>query len=109
MQGKKKILTDYDKQIGELYYTPQEAQKLLGMNRDTFNNYVRRGSIKRYTFVGPHGYFLKQEIDSLAERIEATLLAAETKHIVFRHAELNDLDAINHSLASPLWRWCIDT
>lgn len=96
MARRKKILTDFDKQIAELYYTPQEAQKVLGMGRDTFNNYVRRGSIKRHVILGSHGYFLKSEIDSLAERIEATLLAAETKNLIFRPAKTEDLDAINH-------------
>ena len=96
MTRPKKVLTDFEKQIAELYYTPQEAQNILGMSRDTFNNYVRRGSIKRYTFIGPHGFFLKSEIDSLVERIEATLLAAETKNLIFRNAKVEDLDAINH-------------
>jgi hypothetical protein len=92
----KKILRDFDKQVSELYYTPQEAQKILGMSRDTFNNYVRRGSIKRYTFVGPHGFFLRSEIDGLAERIEAALLAAQIRNYSFRRAELGDLDLINY-------------
>lgn len=91
----KKILTNFDKQVEELYYTPQEAQKILGMSRDTFNNYVRRGSIKRHTLVGPHGFFLKTQIDGLAERIEAALLAAETKNLIFRKAEFSDLEVIN--------------
>jgi hypothetical protein len=96
MPKQKKILTDFDKQIAELYYTPQEAQRVLGMSRDTFNNYVRRGSIKRYTFVGTHGFFLKSEIDGLAERIEALLLAAQIRNYQFRPANIHDLDLINY-------------
>jgi hypothetical protein len=96
MAGRKKILTDFDKQIAELYYTPQEAQRVLGMDRDKFNNYVRRGTIKKHTVLGPHGYFLRSDIDGLAERIEATLLAAETKNLIFRPAKVEDMDAINH-------------
>src|SRR5579884_723803 len=95
MSRGKRILTDYERQIAALYYTPQEAQHVLGMDRDTFNNHVRRGSIHRYTFVGSHGYFRKTEIDALAEKIEALLLAAETSTLLFRRAELTDLDAIN--------------
>lgn len=93
---RKKVLTDFEKQVSELYYTPQEAQKVLGMTRDTFNNYVRRGTIKRYTILGSHGHFLKREIDALANKIEAALLAAETRTITFRRAQFSDLDAINH-------------
>ena len=96
MPGAKKVLTDFERQIAELYYTPQEAQRVLGMSRDTFNNYVRRGSIKRHTIIGTHGHFLKSDIDDLAERIEVALLAAETKNLIFRSARLEDLDAINH-------------
>lgn len=96
MARTRKILTDFEKQVSELYYSPQEAQKVLGMSRDTFNNYVRRGSIKRHTFIGSQGFFLKSDIDNLAERIEVALLAAETKSLVFRSAKQEDLDAINH-------------
>lgn len=96
MQQKKRMLTDFDKQIADLYYTPQEAQKVLGMDRDTFNNYVRRGAIKRHVIIGSQGHFMKKDIDDLAERIETALIAAERpKNLVFRRAEMSDLDAIN--------------
>ncbi len=95
MPRAKKVLTDFDKQVAELYYTPQEAQKILGMSRDTFNNYVRRGAIKRHVLVGTQGFFLKRDIDALAERIELALIAAQTENLIFRKAELSDLPAID--------------
>ncbi len=77
---------DLTERILETHYTPQQAQKVLGMDRDTFNNYVRRGTIHRVTFVDPkgHGYFKKQEIDALAEKIEALLIAAENPDFTYR-------------------------
>jgi hypothetical protein len=77
---------DLTERILETHYTPQQAQKVLGMDRDTFNNYVRRGTIHRVTFVDPkgHGYFKKQEIDALAEKIEALLIASENPDFTYR-------------------------
>lgn len=75
-----------NERILETHYTPQQAQKVLGMDRDTFNNYVRRGVLNRVTFVDTkgHGYFKKGEIDAMAEKIEGLLLAAESPNIYYR-------------------------
>jgi len=77
---------NFNERVLETHYTPQQAQRVLGMDRDTFNNYVRRGVINRVTFIDSkaHGYFKKGEIDALAEKIEALLLAAEAPNIYYR-------------------------
>src|SRR5580765_6378672 len=80
----KKPLTNLNEQILEGYYTAQEAQKRLGMTKDMFNHHVVQGTIKRYTFVGKHGYYKKTEIDALAEKIEALLLASEVADLQYR-------------------------
>ncbi len=77
---------DFIERILETHYTPQQAQKVLGMKRDIFNNYVRRNILHRVTFVDHkgHGYFKKQEIDALAEKIEALLIASENPDFTYR-------------------------
>lgn len=82
-------------QLAGKYYTPQEAMKRLGMDRDSFNNYVRRGTIKKETLIGKHGFFLVKEIDALAAQIEAAILAADTGSLKMRAATKDDLFAIN--------------
>jgi hypothetical protein len=87
-RGKKNI----DERIAVLYYTAQEAQEKLGMKRDKFNHYVRRGVIHSVPFLGGYGYYKKSEIDALAQDIEDFL---DIGHRVFtyRRAILEDLDA----------------
>lgn len=86
MSPEKKPLTNLNEQILEGYYTAQEAQKRLGMTKDMFNHHVVQGTIKRYTFVGKHGYYRKVEIDALAEKIEALLLTSEIADLQYRPA-----------------------
>jgi hypothetical protein len=87
-RGKKSI----DERIATLYYTAKEAQEKLGMNRDRFNHYVRRGAIHSTPFLGGYGYYKKTEIDALAQEIEEFL---EVGHQIFsyRQATVQDLDA----------------
>lgn len=87
-RGKKSI----DERIAALYYTAKEAQEKLGMNRDRFNHYVRRGAIHSTPFLGGYGYYKKAEIDALAQEIEEFL---EVGHQIFtyRQATVQDLDA----------------
>ena len=87
-RGKKNI----DEQIAALYYTAKEAQEKLGMNRDKFNHYVRRGIIHSMPFLGGYGYYKKTEIDALAQEIEGFLDVGH-RLFTYRHATLQDLDA----------------
>jgi hypothetical protein len=84
--------------LSERYYTAQEAQAILGMDRNAFNNRVRNGTIKRTTIEGitEHGFYEKKHIEDLAAIIEASLLAASTRSLTYRKAEIKDLDALNY-------------
>ncbi|HYU76848.1 MAG TPA: hypothetical protein VEL31_29625 [Ktedonobacteraceae bacterium] len=87
-RGKKNI----DEQIAALYYTAQEAQEKLGMKRDKFNHYVRRGVIHNIPFLSGYGYYKKTEIDALAQEIEEFLDIGH-RLFTYRRATLQDLDA----------------
>lgn len=93
----RKLLSEvsYNEQMSELYYTPKEAQKKLGMDRDRFNNLVKSHIIGRHSIAGTHRHFLKKEIDTLAERIEYTLMTTDYPSLEYRFALDSDLRAIN--------------
>src|SRR6266496_1771304 len=94
-RNRKKALENLSQQAAGKYYTAQEAQKRLGMTRDMFNHHVKQGAIKKTTLVGSHGYYLKAEIDALAEKIEYTLLIADIPSLEYRTATFNDLEDLN--------------
>jgi hypothetical protein len=94
-RNRKKSLENLGQQIADRHYTAQEAQKRLGMTRDMFNHHVKQGAIKKTTFVGTHGYYLKSEIDTLAEKLEYTLLVADLPALEYRAATFDDLDDLN--------------
>lgn len=94
-RNRKKALENLSQQVADKYYTAQEAQRRLGMTRDMFNHHVKQGAIKKTTFVGTHGYYLKAEIDALAEKIEYTLLTADIPSLEYRAATVDDLDELN--------------
>lgn len=94
-RNRKKSLENLGAQIAEKYYTAQEAQKRLGMTRDMFNHHVKQGAINKTTFVGSHGYYLKSEINTLAEKLEFTLLTADLPVLEYRAATFDDLDMLN--------------
>lgn len=94
-RNQKRALENFSAQLAEKYYTAQEAQKRLGMNRDMFNYYVKQGAIQRENLIGSHGYYPKEAINMLAEKLEYTLLVADTPILEFRKATFNDLEDIS--------------
>ncbi|MBV9691426.1 MAG: hypothetical protein JO202_17130 [Ktedonobacteraceae bacterium] len=84
--------------LSQHYYTAQQAQAVLGMDRNTFNNRVRKGLIKRTVLegLGEYGMYEKEHIHDLAAAIEALLVAAQTRKYIYRKAEISDLDALNY-------------
>jgi hypothetical protein len=92
---KPRALENLSEEVAAKYYTAQQAQKRLGMTRDMFNHHVKQGTIKKRTLVGSHGYYLKGEIDALAEKIEYTLLTADIPVLDYRTAQLNDLEDLD--------------
>lgn len=95
MPRQRKALTNLSQQVAEKYYTAQEAQKRLGMTRDMFNHHVKQGSIKKNIIVGSHGYYLRKQIDLMAEKIEFDLLTADESVLEFRFATQDDMEALN--------------
>src|ERR1051326_8143748 len=95
MPRQRRVLTNLSAQVAEKYYTAQEAQGRLGMTRDMFNHHVKQGTIKRHTLVGSHGYYLRAEIDAMAEKIEYALLVADIPVLEYHFATVDDLDALN--------------
>ena len=77
-------------QLSDLYYTPDQARKKLGITRDAFNHYVKKGTIKKTTILGKHGHFVKRDIDLLATNITAAMLAAQFPDLQFRKATLDE-------------------
>lgn len=86
--------TNTIERIKKTHYTAQEAYDYLGLPRDTFNNYVRRNpdAFGRVTFFGDHGYYRKDKIQAMKERIESLLLTTESNDLTFRPATLEDLE-----------------
>ncbi len=78
--------------LSDLYYTGEEARKKLGMTRDAFNHYVRKGVIKKVMIIGKHGHYTKRDIDMMAQSIDAAMLAAQASEIQFKKATLQDQD-----------------
>lgn len=95
MPRQRKVLSNLSDQVAEKYYTAQEAQRRLGMTRDMFNHHVKQGTIKKHTLVGSHGYYLRKQIDFMAEKIEFDLLTAEDPVLEYRFATQDDLEALN--------------
>lgn len=85
--------------LKKTHYTAQEAYEHLGLTRDAFNNYVRRnpdefGRVQ--SPLGSYGYYRKDKIDAMKERLEAIIMAAESSKFEFRAARMEDLEAEDH-------------
>lgn len=95
MPRQRRVLTNLSQQVAEKYYTAQEAQRRLGMTRDMFNHHVKQGSIKKHILVGSHGYYLRAQIDALAEKVEYALITADEPVLEYRFATQEDLESLN--------------
>src|SRR5689334_13542491 len=96
------------KDIRNLYYTALQAREVLGLDEDEFQDWIGAGWINRYVFPPrKRGLYLKSEIDSLAEKMAAEMIAVAIQAqqeegsasleqgIVYRQATLADLPAEN--------------
>lgn len=83
-----------DERIAKIYYTAAEARAVLGLSKDSFNYWVKLGKIQKRTLLGgKHGVYPKKEIDLLAAKIEAMMLADSPEPLTFRRATIDDLEA----------------
>lgn len=83
--------------ISELYYTAAQARAVLGLNEDTFQNWIKAGRIRRIKLPGRgQGLYLKRDIDRKANLIEAALFLDNTKDLELRAGTTADVDAEIH-------------
>lgn len=83
--------------IFEQYYTAAQARAVLGLNEDTFQNWVKAGRIKRTMLPGRRqGLYLKRDIDRKAQLIEAALFLDTTKDLELRAATLAEVEGEIH-------------
>lgn len=94
------------KQAPQGYYMPRDARNKLGMNESTFNYYVRKGKIKKYTPpLRSEGFFDKKEIDRLATELALFLHTGEEKQTTeTRIAQSGDAPGIVDVLAVMGWQ-----
>lgn len=88
----------FTKSIKEAYFTAKEAYGYLGLDRDTFNNFVRRNpnEFGQTHILGKHGYYRKDNIRAFKEKMEALLLTSRTPLFEFRPAQMKDLEQEDH-------------
>lgn len=83
--------------ITETYYTAAQARGVLGLNEDTFQNWIKAGRIKRIKLPGRgQGLYLKRDIDRKAQLIESALFLDTTKDLELRAGTPADVDAEIH-------------
>jgi DNA-binding transcriptional MerR regulator len=78
-------------------YDAKTVMKILGIDKDKLQYWVRIGLLERINIGGKlaHGLYNKKQVDALARRIEAVILSLEVSKEVFRLATLDDLLAEN--------------
>lgn len=75
-------------QLPEIYVGPSEAAKILGMTRDQFNHYVKRGIFEGTKIIGDVTYFSRRDIEMRASLIQAAMMAGSTPQLRFEKATL---------------------
>lgn len=81
-----------DERLSKIYYTAAQARTVLGLDKDTFNYWVKIGKIQKRTIAGSHGLYARKDIDTLAADIEAILMMDAPEPLTFRRATLEDLE-----------------
>lgn len=73
--------------VSGTYYTASEARTRLGLNDDTFQGWVRSDKLRKIILPGrKQGVYAKRDVDLLAARIEAAVLADQKPDIQFMKA-----------------------
>src|SRR5689334_1437870 len=79
--------------IKELYYTAGEARQVLDLTDDKFQYWVRAGRIRKERLPGRKQYYYpRKDVDKLARRIEAAIIAEEPEGLVYRKATVEDME-----------------
>jgi hypothetical protein len=83
-----------DKEIARHYYTAAQAREVLGLSEQEFQYWVRKGRVRKVLLPGKaQGVYNRREVDDLASRIEAAIIADQTDTLEFKKATIDDLEA----------------
>jgi hypothetical protein len=81
------------KELAMVYYTAAEAREVLGLDEEAFQYWGRTERIKRIKLPGrKQAVYSKKEVNSIASKMEAAMLAEKLTGLEYRKATLNDLD-----------------
>src|SRR5258708_4664294 len=98
-----------DKEIAKRYYTAAQARKVLGLDEQALQYRVRKGRLNKTILPGrSQGLYLRKEVDSIAEQIEATIIAQSAEELNFREATVDDLEE-EYRLARIIFGRAADT
>ncbi len=82
--------------LSDKYYSGREVQRKLGITEPALRNLVNQRKIRKVTPPGrQHGVYLKEEIDTYAEKWFAFLTAQEPPRVVFEVGKAEDMEAIS--------------
>jgi hypothetical protein len=82
-----------DKEIAKYYYTAAQARKVLGLDEQALQYWVRKERLHKTVLPGrSQGLYLRKEVDGIAEQIEATIIAQNAEGLNFRRATVDDLE-----------------
>ncbi len=80
-------------ELAKFYYTAAEARSVLGIDEEAFQYWGRTERIKRIHLPGrKQAVYSKKEINSIASKMESTLLVEKMGGLEYRKATTNDLD-----------------
>ncbi len=93
-------------QLSDRYYTGREVQRKLGITEPALRNLVNQRKIRKIVPPGrQYGVYLKEEIDTYAEKWMAFLTTQEPPKTTFELATVEDMEAeqelAKHSIGSP--------
>src|SRR5437667_7268637 len=82
-----------DKEITKYYYTAAQARKVLGLDEQALQYWVRKDRLHKTVLPGrSQGLYLRREVNSIAEQIEAAIIAQNAEGLNFRRATVDDLE-----------------
>lgn len=82
--------------LSDRYYTGREVQRKLGITEPALRNLVNQRKLRKVTPPGKqHGVYLREEVDTYAEKWMAFLTAEEPPKTTFEVAKPEDMEAEN--------------
>jgi hypothetical protein len=82
--------------LSDRYYTGREVQRKLGITEPALRNLVNQRKLRKITPPGrTYGVYLKEEVDTYAEKWLAFLTATEPPKTTFEKAKAEDMEAEN--------------